>query len=78
MIGIFAGFIIAVLIFLILAFFRVGIERKIQIIEKKLSDAGPQPRGFIVEPDDDATFARNQLIEKNRREGKDTKLSDLQ
>lgn len=76
--GFFSGLVVSALIFSILAFFRAGIEKKLIVIEKTLGNAGPKPQGFIVEPVEDAELIRQEIIEKNKREGRDTKLSDLQ
>ena len=36
-----------------------------------------KPKGFIIEPESDADEARNDIIEKNKKAGRDTKVSDL-
>ena len=75
------GFILGVVfsLFLIttLAFFRVGIERRIQMIQQKVESAGPKPQGFIVEPEDETELARRRIIAENDRKGRPTKLSEL-
>lgn len=76
-IGIIIGLLLAVLFVATLAYFKKTVERHIERIVKVAETAGPQPRGFIVEPDDEATEARQEIIEKNKRQGKDTKLSEL-
>lgn len=75
--GILIGLAIATLIFVVLAFFRVGIERRIHIIEKTLHSAGPKPKGYIFEPEDDDDIIRKAKIEENRRLGKDTPLEEI-
>lgn len=75
--GVLIGFAIAVLIVATLAFFKKAIMPHIEIVEQKLENAGPQRRGFIVEPESDADEAREEHYEKNRREGRDTPISEL-
>lgn len=77
-IGFIAGVAVSILNLLILTFFRSRIERKVTVIETQIANAGPRPKGFIVEPEDDADEIRRDVIEKNRRAGRDTKLSELQ
>lgn len=77
LLGLLTGLILALFIICSLAFFRVGIERQVRIIERTIEQAGPKPEGYIVEPEDEATEAREALIKKNRQEGRDTPLSDL-
>lgn len=75
--GIITGFIIAVLIVATLTYFRRVIEHKTVIIEKMIENAGPRPKGFIIEPDSDAEQSRARIIDENKRQGRDTKLEDL-
>lgn len=75
--GIIIGICISILIFTIMCFFRAGIEKRIKIIETQLGQAGPKPKGYIFEPEEDIEQARRELIEKNKKEGKDTPLQDL-
>jgi hypothetical protein len=77
LLGIFTGLVIAILIFTILSFFRLGIERKVRIIETRLENAGPRPTGAIFEPEDEAEIVRREHIAKNSRKGKDTPISEL-
>lgn len=75
--GYLAGILTAVLIVSILTFFRRIIEHKITIIEKTIESRGPKPKGFIIEPESEADTIRKEIIEKNRKQGKDTKISEL-
>lgn len=76
--GFIAGLLAAALIFAILAFFRAGIEKRVKIIETKLGNAGPRPKGAIFLPEDENDEARRKVIEQNAAQGKDTPISDLQ
>ncbi len=76
--GYIAGIVTAILIFTILAYFRAGIEQRVKIIEKQLGNAGPQQRGGIYLPEDEAEILRRKHIEKNRAAGKDTPISELE
>ena len=75
--GILIGIALSILIFTIMCFFRAGIEKRIKIIETQLGRAGPKPKGYIFELDDDVTLAREDLIKKNKEAGRDTPLEDL-
>jgi hypothetical protein len=75
--GLVIGLLISILLFVILAFFRVGVERQVRIIERRLEEAGTKPQGFIIEPEDEADLARQELIKQNDKMGKPTKLADL-
>lgn len=76
--GYIVGLATAALVFTILAFFRAGIESRVKVIEVALKNAGPQPRGSIFIPEDEATIVRQAHIEKNKREGRDTPISELE
>lgn len=76
--GFITGIAIGIIIFVILAFFRAGIEKRIKIIETQLGNAGPQQRGAIFFPEDETEAARREHIEKNKALGKDTPISELQ
>ena len=71
------GILISAIIFVILAFFRAGIEKRIKIIETQLAQAGPKPTGAIFIPEDEAEQARQAHIKKNAKHGRPTFLSEL-
>lgn len=75
--GVIVGLIIAILIFAILAFLRLSIERRVKIIQTLLENTGPRPQGYVIEPEDETDIIRKNIIEKNRKEGKDTRIEDL-
>lgn len=75
--GVLVGISISVLIVATLAYFKKTIERHIERVVHTLENKGPQPRGFIVEPLDEVSEEREKVIERNRKAGVDTKLSDL-
>ncbi|KKW00249.1 MAG: hypothetical protein UY34_C0033G0022 [Parcubacteria group bacterium GW2011_GWA2_48_9] len=75
--GFLTGITTAILIFTILAYFRAGIEQRVKIIEKQLSNAGPQQRGAIYLPESEEEISRKEIIERNRKIGKDTPISEL-
>jgi len=76
--GFIIGILVSILIVVTLVFFGRVINQKIIPIEKKITNAGPRPRGFIVEPDSESDEIRKEIISKNRKEGLDTPISDLQ
>jgi hypothetical protein len=77
LLGIFVGLLMAILTFSILAFFRAGIEYRVKVIEKTFGNSGPRPKGAIIMPRDDKDITRDEIIAKNRAQGKDTPISEL-
>lgn len=75
--GFIVGIIVAGLIFVILAFFRAGIEKRIKVIETVLARAGPKVKGYIFEPEDEADELRKQRIKENSEAGRSTTLEEL-
>ena len=75
--GIIIGLLIAILVVSTLTFFRRIIEQKIDIVEKQVDLVGPRPRGFIVEPLDEAEEIRSSIIAENKKRGVDTPIKDL-
>lgn len=79
--GVIVGLVIAIVVFVILTFFRASIERTTKIIETRISNAGPRPRGSIFIPrddeDEDAEEERQRIIQENNKKGVDTPLKDL-
>lgn len=75
--GIIVGLLNALFVLVVLIYYRRVIEHKTTIIEKMIENAGPRPKGGIYMPPDENDELREQIIEKNRREGKDTKFEEL-
>lgn len=78
LLGFLCGFIIAFLIVVILIYFRRQIEYGAGIIENKINTISPKRKGFIVMPQDEAEEARANIIEENKKQGRDTPISDLE
>lgn len=76
--GIIVGLLIAILVIVTVLYFKKIVEHKFEIMGKQIAVKGPRPKGFIFEPADEATEAREEIIAENKRKGIDTKLSDLQ
>lgn len=76
--GIVVGLVLAILVIITLTFFRSRIEQNVRVFETQIANAGPRPKGFIVEPDSESEIARQQIVEENVRQGRETRLSDLQ
>jgi hypothetical protein len=76
-IGLTVGLVISIMVFTILAFFRVGIERQVRIIETRLENAGPKPRGAIILPPNEDDEFRQDFVNKRASKGQRTTLSDL-
>ncbi len=77
LVGALFSILFSILVFTILGFFRAGIEKRIKIIETRLSSAGPKPKGAIFLPDSEATIAREEHIKRNQKAGRDTNISEL-
>lgn len=75
--GLITGVLISLLIVATLTYFRRVVEHNTTIVEKMIESHGPRPKGFVFDPSDDATEARERIIEANRKAGKDTPLKDL-
>lgn len=75
--GFIVGLIIATLVVATLTYFHSVIEERIEIIGKQIESARPKPQGFIYEPQRDASLIRESIIEKNRKEGRDTRMEEL-
>ncbi len=75
--GFLLGIVTAGIIFVILAFFRAGIEKRVKIIETVLTRAGPKPKGVIFLPDDEAETLRQERIKENSAAGRGTTLEEL-
>jgi len=73
--GIITGILITILIVLVLTYFRAGIEKRIRIIEERISKAGPSPKGFIFETPDENDEIREEYLKKNK--GRDIPLKEL-
>lgn len=75
--GFIVGLLFAILVLLALIYFKRPIETKLQVIEKQVALKGPRPKGFIIEPQTEAERVREAIIERNRRVGRDTPISEL-
>ena len=76
--GLIAGLLISILTLVTMTYFRRVIEHKVTVIEKQIEMVGPRPKGFIIEPDSEADEIRAGIIARNRSQGRDTKLSELE
>ena len=75
--GFIAGIAISTLIVLMLIYFRCRLEQVIKVVETKVQNAGPRPKGSVILPEDESTEIRNEIIDKNREKGLDTPVSQL-
>lgn len=76
--GYVTGMMTAMLVVGALAYFKSPVERVLRNVQVTLGNAGPRPRGFLLEPDDEATIAREEIVARNTEQGKDTNISELQ
>lgn len=74
--GFIAGVAVSILIVCVLTFFRRKIEHRVEIVERFVDGLAPR-QGFIVEPRDERDILREEVIERNRAAGKDTKIEEL-
>lgn len=77
LLGTIVGLLVSILILVSLMFFRRTIEQKSTILEAQIGNMGPRPRGLIIEPEDEAELTRQQIIDRNRKNGRDTHISEL-
>jgi len=75
--GFIIGLLFSILVLLALVYFKRPIETNLQVIEKQIALKGPRPKGFIVEPESEAEQIRQKIIERNRKTGQDTRISEL-
>jgi hypothetical protein len=75
--GCLAGLVTAVLVFLILTFFRTQVERKVTVIERFVASKGPRPKGALIEPEDEGDVARRGVIEHNNKLGRATHIDEI-
>jgi len=76
--GTITGLLIALIIITTLTYFRRVIEKRIESVQTAVDNKSPRPKGFIYIPPSDEDETRAKIISRNKSEGKDTKLSDLQ
>ena len=75
--GFISALVLSVLVVATLTFFRCLIESKINVVTKSLENAGPRPKGFIMNPETNTEEMRRKIIEKNQKQGLDTPIKDL-
>lgn len=76
--GIIIGLIIGIVIVLTLTFFRSGIEKRVKIIETRVENAGPKPKGAIYIPESENEEFRKDFVKNRSAKGQRTTLSELQ
>jgi hypothetical protein len=75
--GFFAGLLIAIFVIITIIYFRYPIEKVFDHVSTKVSQAGPQPRGMIIEPLSEEDEMREKIIEENKRNGRPTPIDQL-
>lgn len=76
-IGILIGITISILNFVLINLFKNPIDKHIEIITKQITNKGPRKKGYVIDPEPEIELKRKEILEKNSKEGKDTRLSDL-
>jgi hypothetical protein len=72
-----AGVLLSVLIVAVMIYFKSQIVTQTRVVERWLETNGPKPSGGIFLPEDEADITRKEIIERNRKQGKDTPISEL-
>jgi hypothetical protein len=75
--GIIIGIAISILVAVLIVFLKHPIQQKVIQVEKAISNEGPRPKGYVLEPSDDMADAREEIIERNKKLGRDTPIEDL-
>ena len=75
--GVIIGLLIGILTIVTLTYLRPVIQSKIDVAKKQVENAGPRPKGFIVEAENEADRMRRELITENQRKGRPTPIKDL-
>lgn len=76
--GYIAGLVTATLIVATIVFLRAPVERRIQQVQTAVQLAGPRPKGYIFEPEDEAAEVRREHVQRNAERGRDTPIGELQ
>lgn len=76
--GYIAGIATCAFLAALLTYFRKPIIQTLSRVETTISNAGPRPRGFILEPESESEVARRMHIQRNAEQGKDTPIAELQ
>lgn len=75
--GVLTGITISILIVLVLMYLRRPIEQRITTLHNAIGSFAPRPHGYIIEPDDEAEATRKEIIARNKKMGRATKLEEL-
>ena len=75
--GIIIGLLLSILFFVLVLFLKDPITKYINLGETKISQFSPREKGFVYDPPDLEDMFREEIIEKNKKRGKDTPLTDL-
>lgn len=75
--GYLCGLVTAALVVAALAYFKSPIEQVMRTAQKTLENAGPRPKGYLFEPEDEADIARQEIVAANAVRGRDTPISEL-
>ena len=74
-VGILMGLLLAGLTATMIVILRNPIEKTIRIINQSVPKV--REKGSIIEPESDNEIAQNEIIEENRKSGRDTRLGDI-
>lgn len=77
LIGTIIGLLISILFFVILSYFRISIENRIESTKHLVESKSPEQKGAIFLAPDESDIAREEHIANNKKQGKDTPLSEL-
>ncbi len=77
LLGVVAGLILATLVAATAIYLNKAVAPHVHSAIARIENAGPRQRGFIVEPAPEAEEARQRIIERNRKQGRDTHIDEL-
>lgn len=75
--GLVCGLIIDLLLFITIIYYRSGIEKGINIVQRQTETTISKRRGAIFLPDDENEILRQEVIKKNSAQGRDTPIDEL-
>jgi hypothetical protein len=75
--GLIVGILVALLLIASSIYLRIPIESTVRSAKATIEPFAPRPKGYVFEAEDEATQARNEIIARNKKAGKDTRLTEL-
>ena len=76
-VGVVIGVAICIAAAITTIYFRNPIERVVNTIEKNVRIRGPRPKGYVVEANSEIDDRREEIIQRNSDQGRETPIDDL-